>query len=143
MATTFRAQLRAGCKTVLDSVKAANAGKLAHVYDHTVASFRTPLGYVDNNVLEPSISHTAGLRGRDLIAQVHLVNKIITNNQTADEQDVLVDLVVDAFTANPNAASATTLIEPISVEGHEHQDGDAIYSCSIVNIRGRIQEGRN
>lgn len=141
--STFRAQLRSGCKDVLDTLKSANPTLLAHVYDHRPASFRTPCAFVDNVILEPSISHTAGLRFRDLVAQVHFTHKIVSNDQTADEQDALVDLAVDAFTADPRAASTTTLIEPISVEGHEETDGDASYACSIVNVRGRVQEGRN
>lgn len=143
MPSTFRAQLRAGCKTVLDAVKAANSTKLVHTYDHRPGSFRTPCGFVDNNILEPSIAHTAGLRFRDLVAQVHVVNRVVSNDQAADEQDDLVDLLVDAFTAAPNAASTTTLIEPVSVDGHEETDGEATYACSVINVRGRVQEGRS
>ena len=143
MATTFRAQLRAGCKSVLDDLKTANPTLLAHVYDHRPPRYLTPCAFVDNVILEPSISHTAGLRFRDLVARVYIVHKLVTNNQTADEQDVLVDKAVDAFTADPRAASTTTLLEPISVESEEVTDGDAIYAASVLNIRGRVQEGRN
>ena len=141
--STFRAQLRAGCKTVIDSVQAANTDKLAHTYDHRPQSFRTPCAFVDNNIAQPTITHDSGTRSRDLLAAVHIVNKLISNDQAADEQDVLVDLVVDAFTAQPRAASSASLIEPVSVDGHEEQDGDASYACSIVFVRGRIQEGRS
>lgn len=141
--STFRAQLRAGCKTVIDSVQVANPSQLAHVYDHRPQSYRTPCAFVDNNITQPTITHDAGTRRRDLVAEVHIVNKLISNDQAADEQDVLVDLIVDAFTAQPRAASSASLIEPVSVGGHEEQDGDASYACSIVFVRGRIQEGRD
>ena len=140
--STFRAQLRAGCKTVIDSVAAANASILPHTYDHRPATFRTPAIFVDNNITQPSITHDSGTRSRDLLAAVHIVNKLISNDQAADEQDVLVDLVVDAFTDQPRAASSSSLIEPVSVDGHEETDGDATYACSIVFVRGRILEGR-
>lgn len=140
--STFRAQLRAGCKTVLDTLKTDNPTLLAHVYDHRPQSYRTPCAFVDNVIAEPTISHTAGLRSRDLVARVYIVHKIISNDQTADEQDVLVDKAVDAFTAAPNAASARTLLEPIAVEGDEVTDGDATYAASVLSIRGRILEGR-
>ena len=138
----FRANLRAGCKTVIDAVQTAHPTKLAHTLDHTPATFRTPLAYVANNIVEPTITHDSGTRARELIAEIHLVNRIITNDQTADEQDELVDRVVDAVTANPRAVTGA-LIEPVSVDGHEEQDGSATYSCSIVNVRGRILQGRS
>lgn len=143
MASTFRAQLRAGCKSVLDDIKSANPTLLAHVYDHRPQSYRTPCAFVDNVILEPSISHTAGLRFRDLVARVYIVHRVISNDQVADEQDALVDLAVDAFTADPRAASSSTLLEPISVDADEVTDGDATYAASVLSIRGRIQEGRN
>lgn len=140
--STFRAQLRAGCKTVIDSVQTANPTLIAHTYDHRPSSFRTPAIFVDNNITQPTITHDAGTRARDLLAAVHIVNKLISNDQAADEQDVLVDLVVDAFTAQPRAASNASLIEPVSVDGHDETDGEASYACSIVFVRGRILEGR-
>ena len=141
--STFRAQLRAGCKDVLDDLKTANPTLLAHVYDHRPTVYRTPCAFVDNVILEPSITHTAGLRFRDLVARVYIVHKFVSNDQTADEQDVLVDKAVDAFTADPRAASSTTLLEPISVEPDEVTDGEATYAASVINVRGRVQEGRN
>lgn len=140
--STFRAQLRSGCLTVITSVQTASPSLLAHVYDHRPVSFRTPCAFVDNNITQPTITHDAGTRSRDLVAAVHIVNKLVSNDQAADEQDVLVDLVVDAFTAQPRAASSASLIEPVSVDGHEETDGEASYACSIVLVRGRIAEGR-
>ena len=141
--STFRAQLRQGCFSVIQSVQSANSGVLAHVYDHRPQSYRTPCAFVDNNITQPVIDHDSGTRRRDLVAAVHIVNKLISNDQAADEQDVLVDRIVDAFTAQPRAASSASLIEPVSVDGHEEQDGEASYACSIVFVRGRIMEGRS
>jgi hypothetical protein len=141
--STFRAQLRAGCKTVIDSVQAANPTLIAHTYDHRPGKFLTPCVFVDVHITQPSITHDSGTRSRDLVAAVHIVNKLISNEQAADEQDVLVDLMVDAFTAQPRAASNASLIEPVSTDGHDETDGDASYACSIVFVRGRIQEGRS
>lgn len=141
--STFRAQLRAGCKSVLDTLKTDNPTLLAHVYDHRPTSYRTPCAFVDNVISEPSITHTMSLRFRDLVARVYIVHKIVSNDQTADEQDVLVDKAVDAFTAAPSSAAAGTLMEPVSVEPDEVTDGDAIYAASVISVRGRIQEGRN
>jgi hypothetical protein len=140
--STFRAQLRAGCKTVIDAVQAANPTLIAHTYEYRPDSIHTPCIFVDNGIDQPNITHDAGTRARDLTAFVHIVNKLTRQDQAADEQDALVDLVVDAFTDNPRAASSATLIEPVSVTSHEESDGTASYACSVVSVRGRIIEGR-
>lgn len=141
-ASTFRAQLRAGCKTVLDTYKAANPTQLAHVYDARPGSYRTPCAFVDNVILEPSIGHDSGTRSRELVARVFIVNKLVSNDQAADEQDVLVDGLVDAFSNTPRAASTSTLLEPVSVEGEVVTEGDASYAASVINVRGRELVGR-
>lgn len=141
--STFRAQLRAGCKTVIDAVQTANPTLLAHTYDHRPDSIHTPCAFVDNGIDQPTITHDSGTRSRDLVAFVHVTNKLTRQDQAADEQDVLVDLMVDEFTDTPRAASSSTLIEPISVTSHEETDGTASYACSIVSVRGRIIEGRS
>ena len=137
----FRTDLRAGCKTVLDSYKTSNPTLLAHVYDHRPPRYLTPCAFVDNVVLEPTITHDSGTRQRDMIARVYVVNKFVSNDQTADEQDALVDGLVDAFTSNHSVVSQA-LIEPISVDGEEVSDGDATYAASVINVRGRIRQGR-
>lgn len=138
----FRANLRAGCKTVLDAYKAANPTLLAHVYDHRPPKYLTPCAFVDNVILEPTIRHDAGTRARILQARVYVVNKLVSNDKAADEQDALVDGLVDAFTATPRAVSLA-LIEPLSVDTGELTDGDAVYAASIITVQGQILQGRS
>lgn len=137
----FRADLRAGCKAVLDAYQAANQGLLAHVYDHRPVSFRTPCAFVDSVIAEPTIRHDSGTRQRTLHALVYVVNKFVTNDQTADEQDALVDGVVDAFTAAPRQVTGS-LIEPVSVHGEELSDDMTTYAASVITVQGLIQQGR-
>lgn len=137
----FRTDLRAGCLTVLQAYKTANESQLAHVYDHRPPRYLTPCAFVDNVILEPTITHDSGTRQRDMVARVYVVNRFLSNDQTADEQDALVDGIVDAFTANHSVVSQA-LIEPISVDGEEVQDGDATYAASVINVRGRKRQGR-
>lgn len=137
----FRANMRAGCKSVLDSYKAANPTLLAHVYDHRPTRYLTPCAFVDNVIVEPSIVHDSGTRTRTMQARVYVVNKYVTNDQTADEQDALVDGVVDAYSDTPHAVSGA-LIEPTSVEADELNDGDAFYAASVIVVTGLIQTGR-
>lgn len=140
--STFRAQLRAGCFTVLDAYKTAHPTLLAHVYDHTPSEPRTPCAFVANVIGESSITHDASTRQRTLVAQIWILNKPISNDQVADEQDVLTDGLVDAFTAAPRGASASTLIEPVSVEPATFEVGPATYAASVISVRGIERVGR-
>ena len=140
--STNRAQLRAGCKTVIDAVKAANPTLLVHTYDHFPGAFRTPCAYVHNLIDEPTIAHDASTRRMEIFAEVHVVNKYTSYEQAASEQDVLVDLIVDQFTDTPRAASNSSLTEAVSVSGHEETEGEAIYPCSVIRVRGSFIEGR-
>ena len=140
--STARAQLRAGVKSVLDTIKAANPTVLAHVYDHRPGSFRTPCAFVDNHIRTVQVTHDASVRLRLLEAEAHFVNKLVSNDQAADEQDVLSDLAEDAFTAAPRTTSADSETVHIGVDGHTETDGDTSYACTVVTVRGRFQEGR-
>ena len=140
-ASTFRQQLRAGCFSVLSTYQVANPSQLAHVYDHRPAKYMTPLGFVDNIVTETMV-HDSGTRTRTLTARVLLVNKLISNDQAADEQDTLTDGVVDAFTAAPRAASSSSLIEPVGVEADTLEWDGALYAASVILVRGIEQVGR-
>lgn len=141
--STFRAQLRAGCKSVLDTYMAANPTLLGATYDYPPESFQTPCAYVEKQVRE-TLTHLASVRQRTLRVNVVIVNKLMSNDQATAEQDVLVDGLVDAFTATPRAASTTTLIEPVEVTlDTEITGGEGVkYAAAIITIEGSIQEGR-
>lgn len=141
--TTFRALLRAGCKSVLDAYKAANPTQLVHTYNHRPASFRTPCAFVDNVMLEPSITVGASIRRRELVARIVVVNKVVSNEQAAGEQDALVDGLVEAFSdkANARAASAGAYLVPVSVDADSVTDGDATYAASVINVTGVERTG--
>lgn len=142
MASTFRQQLRAGCKSVLDTYQAANPTLLGIVYDYPPESFATPCAYVEKAVNE-RIDHDASTRRRILSVNVVIVNKLMSNDQAVAEQDVLVDALIDAFTATPYAASTTTVIAPVSVTDTEITAGEGVkYAAAIITIEGSIQEGR-
>lgn len=137
--------MRAGCKTVIDAVKAANPTLIAHTYDHRPDGLtgKTPCVFVDVGINQPSISHDWQIRFRTVTAFVHIVNKAVTNQQAAHEQDVLVDLIVDAFTDSPRAASTGAVIQPTGVDSHVEPDGTANYACSVLIVTANLQEPRS
>lgn len=143
---TARARFRAGCKTIIDTVQTANPTLIAHTYDHRPASFRTPCAFVDNIIRTPLVNLDSGTWQRELQAEVHLVNKLVSNDQAADEQDVLSDLFEDAFATTPNAASLTggrIVMRYVGIDGHEETDGNATYACTVLTARGLILLGRS
>ena len=137
----FRTDFRAGCKDVLDTYSAANPTLLPHVYDYPPESFNTPCAYVEKAVTE-TYRHTSGLRQRVARVNVVIVNKLVSNDQATDEQDVLLDGLIDAFTADPHAAGATTLLEPVGATDTELEASGTRYAGAVLTIEGSIQEGR-
>ena len=142
MASTFRAQMRAGCKTVIDGVKAANPTLVGDTYDYPPESFHTPCIYIEKAVPETT-TYSQQIRFRNLLMNVVVVNKLVSNKQATGEQDVLIDLLVDAFTANPSVAVANSTLTAVRVADAEITDANGTkYAAAIVTIEGRIQEGR-
>ncbi len=141
--TTFRQQMRSGCMSVLTTFKNANPTLLAHVYDHRPSNFRTPCAFVDNVLEEPAINVGASIRRRELNGRVVIVNKLITNDQAADEQDALVDGLVTSFSdkANARAAGAGAYIVPTSVTSDTVTDGEATYAASVINVNATERTG--
>lgn len=137
----FRASMRSGCATVLTTYQAAHPAILAHAYDHRPPTYRTPCAFVDNVILSPRIVHDSGTRTIVYQARIYVVNKIVTNDQVADEQDALVDGIVDAFSDTPHAVTGA-LIEPVSVDAEELSDDSATYPASVIVVQGTIQTGR-
>ncbi len=143
MATsTFRQNFRAGCLSVLNTYQVTNPTLLGTVYGYPPESYATPCAYVEKTVHE-QIVHNAALRFRVLACNVVIVTKLISNKQATDEQDVLIDGVMDAFTNTPHAASGQTLIQPTAVTDTELTSSDGVrYAAAVISIEGRIQEGR-
>src|SRR3990167_2507485 len=136
MATSFRQDLRAGCFSVLTTYQTANPTLLPHIHRAPPEAFNTPCAYVEKTVNE-TLSHTSGLRFRTCRVNVVIVNKLMDNDQATVEQDVLVDGLLDAFTAAPNAAAAATLIEPVAVTDTEITAGEGVrYAAAVITVEG-------
>lgn len=142
MATSFRQDLRAGCYSVLSTYQAANPTLLYEVRDFPPESYHTPMAYVEKAVNE-TLRHDSGTRIRVCRVNVVIVNKLVSNDQATGEQDVLVDAILDAFTATPHGASSTSLIEPVSVTDTELTDANGVkYAAAVIAIEGTKSEGR-
>lgn len=105
--TTFRVDLIVGMLAMLDAFIATNPTLLRRRFKVKPASFATefPCAYID---LRPeSISHANGVRDRVISPSVVIVDKLTENGETMDRFDVLVDALVDHFTAYPHLTAGT------------------------------------
>lgn len=115
MATTFRADIVSGLKTVLDEFHAAHGDLLREVFRTRPESYdkTTPFAYIDR--WAEDIDHDAGIRERLTTPAVVVVDRLTTNDETLARFDTLIDLLVDHFTAHPNVAP-NTIWERMRVE---------------------------
>ncbi len=146
MATTFRTDIRAGMVTVVQAFITAHPTLLAAVHTSRPTRFSgaMPFAYID--LLTETASHTAGTRERVLAPSVVVVGRPLDNETATAAWDILVDLLADHFTDNPQFTANTiwdtwTLTE----ESEEIQSGDGVRTVPAVRFTFNtvsIREGR-
>jgi hypothetical protein len=150
MATTsFRQTFRSGMKTVLDTYKTANPTLLSHVYDHEPPQPRTPCAFVNKEISE-TLAFSGQVRQRVMTGTVTVLNRLMSQNQAADEQDVLVDGLLDAFSTagatGTRAAGSGSVMLPSAVGDEERSYGEGAgqtaYAGFNLTITLAVQEGR-
>lgn len=144
MATTFRHDLVAALKTTLDAYVVANPTLLRAAYRTRPASVHeTPMAYIGGR--SESIVHDSGTRTRTFAPTVVIVDVLADNQETGDRMDIVVDALVDIFTANPHAVSGSTLLEQTGVDDVDLDwGGGVIYRAAVLTFaRCSIQEGRS
>lgn len=142
MSSTFRSDLVAGVETLLNAYIASNPTLLRAFFRARPAQIgETPLAFIGprNEV----VTHSAGTRSRVFTVPVVIADVLTDNVEVANRFDDLTDSLLDYFTANPHGVSATTLIEPVSVEDIELDYGTVVYRAVSITLRGQIQEGRD
>ena len=144
MGTTFRADSVAGLMTVLNAYKTAHPTLLRGVYSARPggAAFEKPCAYVGSR--DEQVSHDSGTRTRTLSGlQVVVLDTFPDNAQNADRMDVLVDGLLDAFTAAPHALGGNSVVSVTSIADTEVQMGEAIYRGAVFTFGTAVaQEGR-
>ena len=148
MATTFRADVRAGLVTATQAFITANPTLLRRVFTTRPTSFNTdmPFAYID--LLAETATHTAGTRERVMAPSVVIVSRPLENEQQVAAWDVLVDALADHFTSYPQFTTSSiwdrwTLTE----EGEEIQTApDSIRTFPTVRFtfdNVSLREGRS
>lgn len=135
MATTFRVDVVAAIRTVLLARQTTSPTLLRAVYNARPGSFpETPCAYI--GARNERITYTAQTRERAMVGlEVVIVDNLIDASQVEDRMDVLIDLLVDDFTAAYAAVSGGGgLLQLTSVT-----DADVTLTGEqIVNYRGSV-----
>lgn len=142
--TTFRQDAVAGLMTVLNAYKTAHPTLLRGVYSARPggSAFEKPCAYVGGR--DEVVTHDSGIRTRTLTGlQVIVLDTFPDNAQGADRMDVLVDGLLDAFTAAPHALGGNSVASVTSIADTEVQMEAAIYRGVILTFGTAVaQEGR-
>jgi hypothetical protein len=140
--STFRVDLVDALYDLLVAYQAANPTLLRRVYRTRPSAFQElPSAFVGPR--EESITHTSGTRERTISPTVVVVDTFTDNIETGDRMDILIDDLVDVFTAGVSQV-ATSIIEPTAVIPGELEASGAIYRAeSIQFARTTIREGRS
>ena len=140
--STFRVDLVDALYDLLVAYQTTNPTLLSRVYRTRPAAFQElPSAFVGGR--EESITHTSGTRERTIAPSVVVVDTFTDNIETGDRMDVLIDDLVDVFTAGVSQIP-WAIIEPTAVIPGELEASGAIYRAeSIQFARTTIREGRS
>lgn len=143
MTTTFRADTVAGLLSILNDFISSNPTLLRRAFSARPASWTTdtPVAWVETR--GETVAHDSGLRMRTLQPQVVVLDRLTDNVETMDRMDVLVDTLLDAFSANPHISSNTAWDQlTVSDEVEQLPDGTwaTVVRFTFPNVMAR--EGR-
>jgi hypothetical protein len=140
--STFRVDLVDALYDLLVAYQAANPTLLRRVYRTRPPAFQElPSAFVGGR--EEAITHTSGTRERTIAPSVVVVDTFSDNVETGDRMDILIDDLVDVFTAGVSQIP-WAIIEPTSVTPGELEASGAIYRAESIGFaRTTIREGRS
>jgi hypothetical protein len=140
--STFRVDLVDALYDLLVAYRTANPTLLRAVYRTRPAAFQElPAAFVGPRA--ETITHTSGTRERAIDPSVVVVDSFTDNTETGDRMDILMDDLVDVFTAGVRQIG-NAIIEPTAVLPGELEASGAIYRAeSIQFARTTIREGRS
>lgn len=146
MTTTARQDLVAGTMGVLVAFRIAHPTLLHGIYSARPGSFDPPAAFLGPR--DEAIVHTSGTRQRTFGGfTVVLVDAFGDNEQTVDRLDVLVDGLVDAFTAAKLQFSGGRLQMTAVIDGELDQGGpEAVNRYRAVTLlfgETVVMEGRS
>lgn len=147
MPTSGRQSVVDGLVAVLNTYKTANPTRLRRVYTARPGGFaELPAAYV--GTLDEIILHTSGTRQRTFAPTVVVVDAFTDNEQTGDRMDILIDGLVDAYTAQPSVIVGMVLRQTGVLDGNLSISGPndvtIVYRSATLTFADTVlMEGRN
>jgi len=140
--STFRVDLVDALYYLLVAYRTANPTLLRATYRTRPAAFgELPAAFVGPR--EETITHTAGTRERAINPSVVVVDSFSDNTETGDRMDILMDALVDVFTAGVRQIG-NAILEPTAIIPGELEASGAIYRAENIQFaRTSIREGRS
>jgi hypothetical protein len=142
MPTTFRSDVAVGILAVLNAFIAAHPTLLLRAYRARPENVTVdmPAAFIDAR--PESVTHDSQIRTRLMSPSVVVVRAYTDNPETMTAFDTLVDLLVDAFTAQPQFA-AGTMWDTFTVADEEYEIGEYLYPAVRFTFADvTIMEGR-
>ena len=144
--TTFRQDVNAGVQaTILQPFATANPTLLRKVLTERPQSLATgelPLAWIDQ--MDETIVHANGVRQRQMGGLRICVADIAPDpEEYSDRANFVVDALLDWLTANFHAASATSIVEPVSVSESDYDEGGTHFTVTAIGCNAYVAEGRN
>lgn len=143
LGSSFRQLAVAGMLSALTSFQAANPTLLKGVEGSRPANLTSldlPGAYIDS--ADETITHTQGTRERTIAGTVMVVIQSPANNEASTASDIIVDGLVDAFTAAYHAADGSSITGPISVTEVPLDADGGHYLGELIAFRITKTEGR-
>lgn len=146
MSTTARADVVAALQSVLGTYRTANPNKLRKIYTaRPGGTGDVPFAFIGNR--DEAIVHTQGVRQRTFAPTVTICDHLGDNEQSAARLDILVDGLVDAFTAGVQVNPGFVLVQTAVLDGEEAFTGPSdvtitYRAATLVFAEIVIAEGR-
>ena len=141
-ATTFRNDIAAGIYAVLNTYATANPDRLQRAYRARPTGLPDlPAAFIDSR--PERVTHGESIRTRTMAPTVVVVRNASDNLEDAEAFDILVDALVDAFTASPQFATGT-IWDEMTVADEEYPVGDYLLPAvrftfgDITIMEGRV-----
>lgn len=148
MASTARLAVRAGLYGLEQGFQSANQTLVFASYTVRPGAFgeELPALFV-GNMNEPNIVHTSGVRQRNFVTEIVIVDTFApSNEEQAARLDLVVDPLLDWLTAHPDYIAGMVMAPTSVTDGELTVPGGNVtvhYRAISIAIGVTVQEGRN
>lgn len=140
---TFRTDLRAGLKAVLDAyTAAAHAFELTATLAERPESYARPTPFAFVSLGTERIGHDSGTRTRSIPASIVLVDRITSNDDSTTRLDPIVDALLLTLSQNPHL-TAESVWSDLTIRDDTDADGESRFRTVTFDFGDvTVRDGR-